>query len=175
MRLFVALPLGEVAEDALARICEDMPVAGVDEETWHITLHFAGEWPERMAEDFADELARIHVDPFAWWIEGVDLFGGERPRLLHAKVGPPAPLADLSRKVRSAARAAGLEVSHRRFVPHVTLARLKGQPPDARLSGWIARNLTTKAGPFAAEGFGLYLSELRPEGARHTEIMWQPF
>jgi 2'-5' RNA ligase len=82
---------------------------------------------------------------------------------------------ELQKQVDRAARKAGLSPEARRFVPHVTLARLKGRREDA---GPLARFLGERGGgtvlPVRAVAFSLMSSRLRPEGAEYEELARYP-
>jgi len=72
----------------------------------------------------------------------------------------------LRKKVRAAARGAGIDLPRERFRPHVTLARFsRSKPVDmGRLTAFLGAYGGFRAGPFAVDRFCLYRSTLTPEG-----------
>jgi 2'-5' RNA ligase len=80
----------------------------------------------------------------------------------------PAPALDrLRRKVEQAVQAAGFAPVGRKFKPHVTLARFKGDPGH-RLHDHLAHHATFRAEAFETREFVLYSSLLTQAGAIHT-------
>jgi 2'-5' RNA ligase len=71
----------------------------------------------------------------------------------------------------AAARSAGVEIESRRFVPPVTLARLRpGEVARQRLGQALAIRGAYAAPRFRAEDFRLYRSWLGAGGATYQEI-----
>jgi len=172
MRIFVALPLAEDAASALDQIAQTLPAGDpVPEENWHITLAFAADVAEDTVEEFGLNLSGIAVPRFAWQIDGFGVFGAAKPRQIHAQVAENSALTELHHQVRRAARNAGLILRHRRFVPHVTISRLRRAPLDIRAADWLASNATRRLGPFVAREFTLFESELYPDGPRYNPLL----
>jgi 2'-5' RNA ligase len=77
----------------------------------------------------------------------------------------------LNRLVRDVDRAVigmGFPPESKRFVPHVTLARLKTPPPSAALSAYLKRHKGLSSDAFRVDRFVLYSSQLRKEGPMYT-------
>lgn len=160
LRLFVALTL---PADVRARLCGLM--GGVPGARWvsnqnlHLTLRFIGEVDEGAAADLDAELARAPFTPFALTLEGVGVFGASRrPRALWAGVASSAELDILQGRVEAAAQRAGQPAETRKFMPHVTLARLNGG--GDRLGRFLESNGLFRARPFEVGGFSLMRSRL---------------
>ena len=147
-RLFTGIEIPEPIQELLGDLEAPLPGAKwVEMDDLHMTLRFAGEIDGRMAEDFADLLAGISIDPFPLRLKGLGVLGGRDPRVLYADIEPSEPLERLQRAHERAARGAGLPPDPRRFQPHVTLARLKNARPEA-LARYLQHN-----GRFAAPAF----------------------
>ena len=149
----------------------------VPPENFHITLTFLGEHPEPVLEDVHTLLDGFRFDPVDVEIRGLGVFGGEKPRTLFAEVLPSKPLSAMRKRVRTAARQAGIELAHEQYRPHVTLARfsngLMGQDVlDLRafLSARMARTNAT----FRATGFNLYESRLGSSAPHYTVLAEYP-
>lgn len=168
LRLFAALALPDEIVERLEQAQAGLPGRLVDPENFHVTLAFFGDVDLAEAEDLAEALQGVAAPGFEMWIEGVDVFGGGKPRIAYAKVRPDPALSLLRDRVRGAARAAGIALSAERFTPHVTLAR-KPIAADDRLVKWLERGASLQAGPIEVEAFALYRSELFPAGPVYTE------
>ena len=94
---------------------------------------------------------------------------GRKVRSVWAGVEGSDPLVHLMRKVGSALVRAGHAPEHRKFHPHVTLARLKNTPA-ARVGDYAAAHNGFAMPPFRLEYFTLYLS-LRGNERVHYEAL----
>lgn len=139
LRLFVAIDLPEPVRQGLAALAGGIPGAAWEPaENLHLTLRFIGNVGEVEATAMHEELERIRAGAFAFDIAGVDVFGtGEKVRTLWAGVAPAPPLRELRDRVDAALRRAGAEPEKRRYVPHVTLARLNHASPE-RLGAFLS-------------------------------------
>ena len=140
MRAFIGIGLtGEVA-DAVERLQAMLPVGRtVPRENLHLTLAFLDDQPEERLEELHYGLEAIRVAPFELAFTGLGTFGGDAPRVIFADVAACAPLAELQRRVTSAARRVGITPEARRFHPHVTMARLRpGAGNAARIAAFGA-------------------------------------
>ena len=178
IRAFVAVPLPEPVMGDLIAAQAGLPAGRpVPPENLHLTLAFLGEHPEPVIEDVHYALARIQATPFSLVLAGLGLFGGDRPRLLHAEVQPEPALKHLRAKVLQAARSAGLDLGHERFRPHVTLARmgsgLRGEEA-ARMLAFAEQGAGFRSGPFAVERIELMRSTLARSGAIYDELAAYP-
>jgi len=99
----------------------------MDPENYHITLCFIGDVDNRVADEVSYELDRLnHSEAFRIRLSQLGSFGGDRPRALYAGVEASEALSHLQAAHERLLRRVGLEPEARRFVPHVSLARLKG-------------------------------------------------
>ncbi|MCH8038516.1 MAG: RNA 2',3'-cyclic phosphodiesterase [Proteobacteria bacterium] len=169
MRLFLALSLPEPLRARLAALCTGLPDARwVAPENLHLTLRFIGEVDGGEARDLDAALAQVRAARPAVTLAGVDRFGsGRKLRALWAGVEPNPELDRLYRKLDHAVRDAGLAPGGRKFKPHVTLARFKGDP-GRRLLDYLAHHAGFRAEAFEARDFVLYSSFLSHGGAIYT-------
>lgn len=103
----------------------------IDPEYYHLTLRFIGDVDGATARDFTEALGELVAAPFTLKLNGLDSFGGKKPRTIFAGVAPSPELEALQHAHDGAARVAGLAPERRKFTPHVTIARLRGTRPDA--------------------------------------------
>jgi 2'-5' RNA ligase len=173
-RLFVALRPPPAVRDVLLDAMEGVLGARwQDEDQLHLTLRFAGELETPQAEDLADALALLAVQPFELAVRGAGHFERKgAPHTLWAGVAPNEALAVLQRRVERACRSAGLKPETRKFAPHITLARLNRS--SGPIGGWLTAHSRLAAGPWRVESFGLYLSRLTPAGSEYERVESYP-
>jgi 2'-5' RNA ligase len=170
-RLFVAIRPPPAVREALLGATGGIEGARwQDDEQLHLTLAFVGDADRAGTDRLIEALTEADSAAFTAEVAGVGHFERKgRPAAVWARVPPSEPLARLQRRVERACRRAGFETEKRGYRPHVTLARL----PRAAgpIGDWLARQGTLRAGPWQVEGFTLYESHLRPEGALYLPLV----
>ena len=153
MRCFLALPLTDVARSAMTGVQAGLRVGKpVPARNLHVTLAFLDEQNDDALEALHEELCQIRVTVFDLTYQGVGCFGGNTPRVVYADVVRNDTLDHLNRAIQSAIRRAGIILKHRKFHPHVTLARLK--PFDAEgLAPVFVRTVNVPVSEAAGGGF----------------------
>lgn len=169
LRLFVALDLPDVAKSTLMSLCHGVPGAKWRRaDQLHLTLRFIGEVDGAMARDVVDALGRIEAPAFDLTMRGLGHFGdARRLRVLWAGVEAEPALKRLQGKVARALQEVGLEDEHRKFHPHITLARLQGARMDD-ITRFECLSGGYPATPIPVDRFILYSSYLSGEGAIYT-------
>ncbi len=169
IRLFVAIPLPELVRDRLAGLSGGVRGARwTPPENMHLTLRFIGEVVEPDLTEIAGALSAIEAPAFPLRFQGVGQFGDRRrARVLWAGVARSGPLHALRDRIENALRGAGIVPEGRRYIPHVTLARLKETRP-AHLAPFLAAHAAFETQDFEADRFILYSSHLGQAGAIHT-------
>ncbi len=174
-RLFVAIRLPDQVRERLLDAMEGLEGARwLDEEHLHLTLRFVGELETPQANELADALRPIDSPGFELEVAGFGHFERKgRPYALWARVPLVPGLEQLRQKVEHACAAIGLPRETRRFLPHVTLARLNaGTGP---VGGWLAVHGALRAGPWHVRAMSLYKSHLGQSGASYEEVTRYPF
>lgn len=171
LRVFTALPLPDPVADAA---CAEM--TGVPDANWrprenlHITLGYYGELDERSVEELDSALGRIRIAPFELQLAGAGRFGGAEPSSIWLGVADSAPLHDLARQCRRAAREAGVDMEKRAYKPHVTLAYLPKAVELGRVQRFEQRLSLFRSQTFIVDRFHLYSSWPRKP---HTPNLYQ--
>jgi 2'-5' RNA ligase len=130
----------------------------IDPENYHMTLRFIGDIDHRTADDVCSLLAEARRrSPLTIAIEGLDTFGGDRPRTVFARASGNGALSDLQAEQERLIRHAGLAPERRKFIPHVTLARLRDASPLDVADYFSTRGHFPKL-TFTARRFVLYSS-----------------
>jgi RNA 2',3'-cyclic 3'-phosphodiesterase len=165
LRLFTGIDLPPEVKLDLSRLAGGLPGARwVDAGNYHITLRFIGEVNEGLASDIDEALARITARRFEITLAGIGTFGN---RQLWVGVERNDALIHLRDKIESVLVRLGLEPEGRRFQPHVTLARLKGN--DVRLQSFIAGHALHRAAPFSVRHFSLVASYQTKAGSIYED------
>jgi 2'-5' RNA ligase len=140
----------------------------VPEENLHVTLRFIGEVAAHQAEEIDHALAALRARRFALMLAGVGTFSrAGRETTLWVGIERSQPLDLLQSKIETALQRAGLEPERRRFVPHLTLARLDN-PQPAKLVAFVQAHNLFRAEPVAVERFTLFSSRLGKEASVYT-------
>jgi len=136
-------------------------------ENYHLTLVFLGEIEsvKISALQLALERKLESTKAVPLTISAINPFPFSRPRIAAALVEQTAELLRLQRDLLNCVRKYGITLERRRFVPHVTLGRLK--PHAGKTVDFKVRNILLSG---FAESVTLFQSELTPDGAIHTAL-----
>jgi 2'-5' RNA ligase len=170
-RLFIAIDLPDEVKDHLANIC-----FGVQGATWaakdqmHLTIRFIGDVDEPGYHAICSCLSDVIASRFTIALKGVGFFPPRnKPKVLWAGLEKNESLMELRRLIESPLRETGIEPEERKFVAHITLARLDERTPLRAITGFLSANGLFKAEPVVVEEFHLYSSVLTNSGALHTK------
>lgn len=170
-RLFTGLEIPPHETRELAALRGGLPGARwVEPEDYHITLRFIGEVGVSLANEIARELDGLRTREINVTIERLWVFGSDRPRSIVAQVKATDAFCGLQAEHERLMRRLGLRAEHRKFLPHVTLARvemhrLRMRP---RISSRAARSPSSALSPR-----GLFSTPRRiPSAAGRTA--WKP-
>ena len=169
IRLFVGLALPDAVQHRLDVLCAGVPGARwVATESRHLTLRFIGDVAESIAADVDDALSEIEAPSFELTLEGVGQFGSKgQARMLWVGAERQERLLRLAAKVELAVVRAGLEPEGRKFIPHVTVARLK-DVRELQVGPFLADHALFRLDPFPVDRFVLFSSFLSRNGAIYT-------
>ncbi len=157
-RLFTAVEMPADVAFRLSLLKGGLPGARwIDPENYHLTLRFIGDIDDRTADEVADALDRVQRRPFTLTISGLDAFSGRTPHSLFARVEPTPSLVELQGEHERIMQRLGLKPDPRKFMPHVTLARLRGTS-SAEVAMWLAMRGDFRLPPIEVSRFVLYSS-----------------
>ncbi|MEE1656668.1 RNA 2',3'-cyclic phosphodiesterase [Microvirga sp. CF3062] len=168
-RLFTGIEIPAEIGLALSSFRGGLPGARwVEPENYHITLRFIGDIDERMADDVASILGeRRQRAPLSITIDGLDSFGGSKPRAVFARTSGNGELNELQGEQERLLRQVGLAPETRKFTPHITLARLKQASP-IDVANYIATRGHFPKLTFTAHRFVLYSSRASVGGGPYV-------
>ncbi len=175
VRLFVALALPNPVRAELTALCAGLPGARwVPPENLHLTLRFIGELDRSDIAEIDDALSHIAAAPLDVALGTLGFFGkGRAIRALWIKAVRSSALVALQARVESRLVRAGCAPETRKFVPHITLARLKRAQPKA-VEQFVADHSMFKLDPFPVQALTLYSSFLSHAGAIYTPEVEYP-
>ena len=143
-RLFTGLEIPAEVSQTLSNLRGGLPGARwIDPENYHVTLRFIGDIDGMSANEIASMLFRVDRKPFEVKVQGLQSFGGRKPRAVVATIAPSKPLMELQAELERMMQRIGLDPEGRKFIPHVTLARLRDSS-----SRDVADYLSTRAALF---------------------------
>jgi len=168
-RLFVAIDFPQEIIKKLTSLCFGVPGAGwTPEKQLHLTLRFIGEVDGVLSKEIKEDLKNVEGNSFSMRLKGFGHFPPKKaPRVLWAGIETNDTLVQLRNRVNSVLVRLGLEPEHRKYSPHVTIARLKNTP-ITKMTDFLAVNGLFSAGPFKISKFSLYSSVLTQKGAIHN-------
>jgi RNA 2',3'-cyclic 3'-phosphodiesterase len=157
-RLFTGLDLpADVALD-LQVMQGGIPGARwMEPANYHITIRFIGDIDLGLAREVAQGLEGLRFRPFRLRLKGVGLFGGNKPHSLFARLDDDGALRNLHDATERLCQMLGLPPEGRKFLPHVTLARLKDADPRA-LQRWVEVHSLYATPYFDVDSFQLFSS-----------------
>ncbi len=178
IRTFLGIDVGADIRAQLVTLQEELTgaeaeVNWVEPENMHITLLFLGEVDQRETIDIcrAAQKAVAAMPPFVLSIEGVGCFpNARRPRTLWVGVGKGA---DEVCAVHDAIEKPLLEMGNyrretRKYTPHVTLGRVKGDQPRDTLAKTLGTQQTWRAGEVVVSEVQVMKSDLTSDGPTYT-------
>jgi 2'-5' RNA ligase len=148
----------------------------VEPETFHLTLVFLGDCPDDALQVAHDGFEALREPVFSLQMQGLGLFGKDRPHTAWAGVAAAPHLMRLQAKAESIARRAGCPIDARRFTPHVTLGRFQppSAPETARLERAVAMGGTFRSDPWQVEDLVLWRSHRTGKGPQYEVLARYP-
>lgn len=157
-RLFTGIEIPADIGDHLSLLRGGLPGARwIDRENYHITLRFVGDIDRDIAAEIVDTLAGVHRAGFEVRVDGLAAFGSKKPHSIVARVQPSRELAELQAEHERRLQRIGLPAEPRKFIPHVTLARLRGTT-SRDVADYLSLRGGFSAGPFPVDRFLLFSS-----------------
>jgi 2'-5' RNA ligase len=119
----------------------------IEPQDYHVTLRFLGDIDDDVAHELAMLLSTVRRPAVTLTVGALDVFGGDKPRALVARIEQTSALAEMQAEQERLVRRVGLPPDKRKFSPHVTLARLRDTSP------WHAADFLSQRGHFLRRSF----------------------
>ena len=176
-RLFTGLAVPPEVAEALRLYRGGLPGARwIEPGDYHVTLRFLGDVAMSMAEDVLEAMAEMRVRAaFPVTLDGLGIFGGDRPRALYASVAPSPDLIDLQAEQERLVRRAGVEPERRKFTPHVTLARLRREASPEAVAMYLSQAPVFTPLTFSADRVTVYSARESTGGGPYLTEAAFPF
>ena len=166
-RLFTAVEIPAEVGQSLALLRGGLPGARwVAPENYHLTLRFIGDIDDALAEEIADLLGKVERPGFDLRIEGLESFGGNKPRAVVAAVPSVVQLVELQAEHERIMQRVGLQPD-RKYKPHVTLARLR-DTSSRQVADFLSTRQPFRSTSFPVSRFVLYSSRASVGGAPYV-------
>lgn len=148
----------------------------VEPEGLHLTLVFLGTCPEPALEAAHEGFEALRETGFSLSLQGLGLFGKDRPHTAWAGLSPSAPLTRLQAKAETIARRVGCPIVARKFTPHVTLGRFPTPNPVdiGRLERAVAMGSGFRTDPWEVTELTLWRSHLTGKGPQYEVLARYP-
>lgn len=155
-RLFTGIEIPPAISMALTSLRGGLNNARwVDPENYHLTLRFIGDVENPVANEVANMLDEVAREPFTLRFEGLGAFGGRKPHAVYVALAPSPDLMALQAEHERLMQRVGLQPEGRKYTPHLTLARVRGIPPEV-VARYIELRAGFSAGPFNVSRFALF-------------------
>jgi 2'-5' RNA ligase len=167
-RLFTALEIPAEVRSAIAAVRGGLPGARwIDPENYHVTLRFIGDVDDDIAREVAWLLGKVRRKDFELRLDGLQSFGGRKPRAVIAAVAPSQSVMELQAEHERLMRRVGLEPEGRKYTPHVTLARLR-DTSSFEVAEYLSARGAFRSPPFSVSRFVLFSSRASVGGGPYV-------
>ena len=168
VRLFTGLEIPPDVADALSMLRGGLPGARwIDRENYHLTLRFIGDVDGAVAREIASMLEGVHRPAFELQLDELSSFGGRKPRAVIAPAVPRRELIELQAEHERIMQRVGLEPESRKFIPHVTLARLRDSS-SRQVADYLAARGLFRSRRFPVSRFVLFSSKASVGGGPYV-------
>lgn len=174
MRLFIAIDLPQEIKTYLRALQSRLPEAKMARtHDFHLTLKFLGASGENLRAPLEESLNEISFKPFTARLGQIGFFGGKKnPRVVWVGIETPPWLSTAVSQIENKMSRFGFEKENR-FVPHVTLARIKNVEDRDNFESNL-KKIEIKPLEFSVRHFYLFESRLSSRGAEHKKLQAFP-
>lgn|SRR5690554_4360985 len=173
-RVFFGLEIPAEVKDRLLQVRPELAGARWQSaEQLHLTSLFVGAIEKESLLAVREAARDIDFAAFKLNVMGLGCFGEFRaPKVLWAGVAPETQVISLHGAIKEQVESLGIETERRRYRPHLTLARFKGQRDS--VEHLLAEYRKTAFGSFMVDEFVLYKSQQGSTGSIYTVLERYP-
>jgi len=167
MRAFISINISEEIRKEIKKIQDLLPEffgKKTELQNLHLTLKFLGEVEEKTVEEVKEKLREIKIEKFKTEIDEIGVFSEDFIRIIWLHMEDCDNLQKQIDKVLK-----NLFKSERRFMSHLTIARIKGLKDK---KGFLQdlKKIKIEKIKFKVDKFYLMKSELTAEGPRYSVL-----
>ena len=167
-RLFTGLEIPASLGDSLSLLRGGLYGARwIDPENYHLTLRFIGDVDDEIAHEIEWLLAKVRRKDFELQLDGLQSFGGRKPRAIVATVAPSPAVMELQAEHERLMQRVGLDLEGRKYTPHVTLARLR-DTSSFEVAEYLSARAAFRSPPFTVSRFVLFSSRASVGGGPYV-------
>ena len=167
-RLFTGVEIPADVAQALGMLRGGLPGARwITPDNYHLTLRFIGDVDDVTAQEVASMLGRVRRGAFELHLEGLGSFGRRKPRAVVANVAPVQPLLEVQAEHERLMQRIGLEPEGRKYLPHVTLARLRDSS-SLQVADYLSARGYFRTAAFPVSRFVLFSSRASVGGGPYV-------
>lgn len=179
IRTFIAVELTEEIKRNLGKIQEELKktnakVKWVSPGNIHLTLRFLGFVPVDQIPGIGDELKKGLSGFGPFWIEVAKLGSFPpkgRPKVIWAGVSAGSEdVIKLQGKIEDFLKKFNFEQEDRRYIPHLTIGRVKSPKNTERLQELMRTKNSVQFGNMTVGDVSIIRSDLKPEGPVYTVL-----
>ncbi len=180
IRAFIAVDIEEprvVAKLVQIRdafVATGAPMKPVEDQNMHITIRFLGSTPVALLDEIEAIMRQARPRRVVIKLRGVGAFPSiERPRVIWVGVEPGPGAEELERIYRAVERGVrrlGWSPEREEFIPHVTLARIKGRKNIDRVVKLLRELSDVEVGEVVLESLRLKQSILTRSGPIYRTV-----
>jgi len=167
MRVFISINISEEIRKEIKKVQDFLPEffgKKTELQNLHLTLKFLGEVEEKTVEEVKEKLREIKIEKFKTEIDEIGVFSEDFIRIIWLHMEDCDNLQKQIDKVLK-----NLFKSERRFMSHLTIARIKGLKDK---KGFLQdlKKIKIEKIKFKVDKFYLMKSELTAEGPRYSVL-----
>ncbi len=166
IRLFVAINLPTNLADQIDMLCFGIPGARwISPEDYHLTLSFIGEVDHYTFNDIKNCLSNLQCNSF--FLKPIEIgcfYARGRPKILNVSFEKNPAINQLRKKINYNLSLKNISMHKKKFVPHVTIARLSNTPAN-RVATFLQSASLPNTDPIQINSFHLYSSQLTKNGS----------
>ncbi len=178
-RTFIAVDISEELKSELRAVQNELrkfrlPASWVNPDGIHMTLKFLGNTDNGIIPEICSSLHSVcsHLRGFSGLCSGLGVFPGVKsPRVIWAGIDfSGSELGNLQSEIEHSMEMHGFRIENKKFFPHLTLGRVKGNGDFSELGDFLKSNTDRKFGKINIVKLILYESILSKSGASYNPI-----
>lgn len=178
-RIFIALLINNELKNGLIQIQEKLKVSKaevkwVSHEGIHLTLKFLGNVEDFQMENIYAIVSAVvaNFSPFTISLSSLNAFPGmSRPQIIWVGIQQGREvICEINQQIEDNLVSLGFEKEKKRFSPHLTIGRVKGNKRCAELTSLLPKIESSNIGQMRVEAIHIMKSQLTSQGAIYSVL-----